>query len=74
MDHHCRSVPLEPGYSTTIQKQGSIRLNSFRGPAPAQVIWFESEETRALIGELLESNFKKFINDVQINGGTIRLK
>jgi polyhydroxyalkanoate synthesis regulator protein len=39
-----------------------------------QVIWFEPEDAQTLIGELLESNFQKFVNDVRIDGQAIRLK
>jgi hypothetical protein len=52
----------------------SMVMERVSGSGADQVLWFESEDAQALIGELLESNFKKFINDVQINGGTIRLK
>jgi hypothetical protein len=37
-------------------------------------MWFDSEDVQALIGELMASNLQKFINDVQIDGRSIRLK
>lgn len=52
----------------------SIVMERVSGSGADQVIWFESEDAQALIGELLESNFKKFVNDVRIDGKTIRLK
>ncbi len=39
-----------------------------------QVFWFDPEDAQALTTDLLESNFKKFMNDVRIDGRSIRLK
>ena len=44
------------------------------GSGTDQVFWFEPEDAQALTTELLESNFQKFVNDVRVDGRTIRLK
>lgn len=44
------------------------------GSGTDQVFWFEPEDAQALTTELFESNFQKFVNDVRIDGRTIRLK
>ena len=44
------------------------------GSGTDQVFWFEPEDAQALTTELLESNFQKFMNDVRVEGRTIRLK
>ncbi len=52
----------------------SIVTERVSGSGADQVIWFEPEDAQALTTELLESNFQKFVNDVRIDGKTIRLK
>lgn len=44
------------------------------GSGTDQVFWFKPEDAQALTTELLESNFQKFVNDVRVDGRTIRLK
>ena len=44
------------------------------GSGTDQVFWFEPGDAQALTTELLESNFQKFVNDVRIDGRTVRLK
>jgi hypothetical protein len=44
------------------------------GSGTDQVFLFESGYAQALTTELFESNFKKFVNDVRVDGRTIRLK
>lgn len=44
------------------------------GSGTDQVFWFEPKDAQTLISELLESNFQKFVNDVRVDGRTIRLK
>lgn len=44
------------------------------GAATDQVFWFNPEDAQGLLTDLLESNFKKFVSDVRIDGKAIRLK
>ena len=53
---------------------GSTVRERVSGAGTDQVFWFEPEDAQALTTELLESNFRKFVNDVRIDGRTIRLK
>jgi 3-keto-L-gulonate-6-phosphate decarboxylase len=52
----------------------SIVRERVSGSGTDQVFWFEPEDAQALTTELLESNFQKFVNDVRVDGRTIRLK
>ena len=51
-----------------------IVMERVSGSSADHVMWFEPEDAQTLINELLESNFKKFVNDVRIDGKTIHLK
>ncbi len=44
------------------------------GSATDQVFWFDPEDAQALMTDLLESNFRKFVNDVRIDGRAVRLR
>jgi hypothetical protein len=44
------------------------------GSATDQVFWFDPEDAQALLTDLLESNFRKFVSDVRIDGRAIRLR
>jgi hypothetical protein len=44
------------------------------GSATDQVFWFDQEDAQALVTDLLESNFRKFLGDVRIDGRAIRLR
>lgn len=53
---------------------GSTVRERVSGSGTNQVFWFEPEDAQALTTELLESNFRKFVTDVRIDGRTLRLK
>lgn len=44
------------------------------GTATDQVFWFGQEDAQSLLNDLLESNFRKFVSDVRIDGKAVRLK
>ncbi len=44
------------------------------GSATDQVFWFNQEDARTLLNELLERNLQKFVSDVRIDERTIRLR
>jgi hypothetical protein len=52
----------------------SIVMERVSGSGTDHVFWFEPQDAQALTTELFESNFQKFVNDVRIDGRTIRLK
>jgi hypothetical protein len=53
---------------------GSTVRERVSGSGTDQVFWFDPEDAQALMTDVLESNFKKFKNDVRIDGQSIRLK
>jgi uncharacterized lipoprotein YajG len=44
------------------------------GSATDQVFWFDPEDAQTLVTDLLESNFRKFLGDVRVDGRAIRLR
>ncbi len=53
---------------------GSTVRGRVSGSGTDQVFWFDPEDAQALMTDLLESNFQEFMNDVRIDGRSIRLK
>lgn len=53
---------------------GSTVREPIWGSGTDQVFWFDPEDAQALMTDLLESNFQEFMNDVRIDGRSIRLK
>ena len=52
----------------------SIVRDHVSGSATDQVFWFNTEDAQTLVTDLLESNFRKLINDIRVDGTAIRLK
>jgi hypothetical protein len=61
-------------FQITNHSDNSIVMERVSGAGTDQVFWFEPQDAQALTTELFESNFQKFVNDVRIDGRTIRLK
>jgi hypothetical protein len=53
---------------------GTVVRERVSGSATDQVFWFDQEDAQALFSELLESNFQKFMTDVQVSGRAVRLR
>lgn len=56
------------------QSDGSTVQERVSGTATDQVFWFAPEDAQSLVTDLLESNFKKFVSDVRLDGKAVRLK
>jgi len=52
----------------------SIVRDRVSGSATDQVFWFDADDAQVLMTDLWESNFRKFMNDVRIDGRAIRLR
>jgi hypothetical protein len=52
----------------------SIVRERVSGEGNDQVFWFDPEDARHLTTDLFETNFKKFLGDLKIEGRTMRLK
>lgn len=52
----------------------SIVRERVSGTGSDRVFWFDEEDAQALITDLFETNFKKFLGDLKIEGRTKRLK
>ncbi|MEQ1626420.1 MAG: hypothetical protein ABL965_03420 [Nitrospira sp.] len=51
----------------------SIVRERVSGTGSDRVFWFDEEDAQALITDLFETNFKKFLGDLKIEGRTMRL-
>lgn len=52
----------------------SIVREKVSGTGSDRVFWFDQEDAQHLTTDLFETNFKKFLGDLKIEGRTIRLK
>jgi hypothetical protein len=56
------------------RSDGSIVRDRVSGAATDQVFWFDAEDAQVLMTDLWESNFRKFMSDVRVDGKAIRLR
>jgi len=56
------------------QSDDSTVRERVSGSATDQVFWFDPDDAEVLLTDLLESNFRKFVNDVRIDGRAVRLR
>ncbi|MFI5247865.1 MAG: hypothetical protein ACHQWV_04860, partial [Nitrospirales bacterium] len=61
-------------FQITNHSDNSIVMERVSGSGTDQVFWFKPQDAQALTTEVFESNFQKLVNDVRIDGRTIRLK
>jgi hypothetical protein len=54
--------------------EGSVVRERISGSATDQVFWFTPNDAQELVTDLLESNFRKFMTDVRIEGRAIHLR
>ena len=52
----------------------SVVRERVRGEGTDQVFWFEPEDAQALTTELFEKNFQKFLEDIRVEGRSVRLR
>jgi hypothetical protein len=58
----------------TNRSDESVVRERVLGTGSDQVFWFESEDAQALVTELFEKNYQKFLGDIRVDGRTIRLR
>jgi hypothetical protein len=56
------------------RSDGSVVRERLMGTGSDSVFWFEPEDAQALVTELFEKNFQKFLEDIRVEGRTIRLR
>ncbi len=61
-------------FQITNHTDESIVRESISGTGSDQVFWFSPEDAQHLTTDLYETNFKKFLADLKIEGRTIRLR
>lgn len=61
-------------FQITNHSDESVVRERVDGSATDQVFWFDPEDAQALLTDVLESNFRKLLNDVRVDGRAIRLK
>lgn len=61
-------------FQITNHTDESIVRESVSGDGSDRVFWFDPEDAQHLTTELFESNYKKFVGDLKIEGRSIRLK
>lgn len=52
----------------------SVVRERVSGTGSDRVFWFDQEDAQHLTTDLFDTNFKKFLGDLKIEGRTIRLK
>jgi hypothetical protein len=55
-------------------RDGTIVRDHVSGSATDQVFWFSTEDAQTLVTDLFESNFRKLVNDLRVDGPALRLK
>lgn len=61
-------------FQITNHTDESIVRESVSGDGSDRVFWFDPEDAQHLLADLHESNFKKFLTDLKVEGRAIRLK
>jgi hypothetical protein len=56
------------------RSDGSVVRERLMGTGSDSVFWFEPADAQALVTELFEKNFQKFLEDIRVEGRTIRLR
>lgn len=72
--HTDLSAKSHLAFQITNHSDDSTVRERVSGSATDQVFWFDPEDAQALMTDLLESNFRKFVSDVRIDGRAVRLK
>ncbi len=67
------SVKNSLAFQISNHSDQSLVRERVSGAATDRVFWFHPDDAQRLLSELLESNFQKFMNDVRLDGTTMRL-
>lgn len=61
-------------FQITNHTDASLVRERVSGAGSDQVFWFDQDDAQNLMTDLFETNFKKFVADLKIEGRTIRLR
>lgn len=53
-------------------RDGSVTTRNVEGSLKQTVFWFEHDDVRKLVGNVLRDGFERFVNDTKIEDGTLR--